>query len=89
MIDTNIGDAKHAGLQDSYVNYEIIVEGGLTRIMALFKDKEVGIVGPVRSARNYFLDYALEHDAVYAHFGWSPNAEADIKELQVQNINGD
>ncbi len=88
MIDTNIGDAKHAGLQDSYVNYEIIVEGGLTRIMALFKDKEVGIVGPVRSARNYFLDYALEHDAIYAHFGWSPNAEADIKELQVNNING-
>ena len=88
MIDTNIGDAKHAGLQDSYVNYEIIVEGGLTRIMALFKDKEVGIVGPVRSARNYFLDYALEHDAIYAHFGWSPNAEADIKELQVENING-
>ena len=88
MIDTNIGDAKHAGLQDSFVNYEIIVEGGLTRIMAIFKDKEVGIIGPVRSARNYFIDYALEYDAVYAHFGWSPNAEADIKELQVENING-
>ena len=64
MIDTNIGDAKHAGLQDSFVNYEIIVEGGLTRIMAIFKDKEVGIIGPVRSARNYFIDYALEYDAV-------------------------
>jgi len=88
MIDTNIGDAKHAGLQDSYINYEIIVEGGLTRIMALYKDKEVGIVGPVRSARNYFIDYALEHDAIYAHFGWSPNAENDIKELKVNNING-
>ena len=88
MIDTNIGDAKHAGLQDSYVNYEIIVEGGLTRIMAIYKDKEVGIIGPVRSARDYFVDYALEHDAVYAHFGWSPNAEAVIKELQVNNING-
>ena len=88
MIDTNIGDAKHAGLQDSYVNYEMIVEGGLTRIMAIYKDKEVNVVGPVRSARHYFLDYALEHDAVYAHFGWSPYAEENIKSLKVQNING-
>ena len=88
MIDNNIGDAKHAGLQDSYVNYEIIVEGGLTRIMAIFKDKEVNVVGPVRSARHYFLDYALEHDAVYAHFGWSPYAEENIKTLGVENING-
>ena len=88
MIDTNIGNAKHAGLQDSYINYEMIVEGGLTRIMAIYKDKQVGIVGPVRSARHYFLDYALEHDAVYAHFGWSPYAEQNIKSLNVKNING-
>ncbi len=88
MIDNNIGDAKHAGLLDSYVNYEIIVEGGLTRIMAIFKDRQVGVIGPVRSARHYFLDYALEHDAIYAHFGWSPSAEDNIKELNVQNING-
>ena len=88
MIDTVIGDAQHAGLQDSYVNYEIIVEGGLTRIMAIYKDKEVGIIGPIRSARDYFVDYALEHDAVYAHFGWSPNAETAIKNLNVKNING-
>ncbi len=88
MIDTNIGDAKHAGLQDSYVNYEIIVEGGLTRIMALYKDKDVSVIGPVRSARDYFIDYALEHDAVYAHFGWSPAAEDTINALKVNNING-
>ena len=40
MIDNNIGEGRHAGLQDSYINYEIIVEGGLTRIMAIFKDNE-------------------------------------------------
>ena len=88
MIDNNIGDIKHAGLQNSYINYEIIVEGGITRIMALYKDAEVGIIGPVRSARHYFLDYALEHDAIFAHFGWSPKAESDIAELNVKNING-
>ena len=55
MIDNNIGNGRHAGLQDSYINYEIIVEGGLTRIMAVFKDKDVDLIGPVRSSRHYFL----------------------------------
>ena len=87
MIDNNIKDS-HAGLQDSYINYEIIVEGGLTRIMALYKDKNVDMIGPIRSSRHYFLDYALESDAIYTHFGWSPFAEKDIKALGVENING-
>lgn len=88
MIDNNIGDGLHAGLQESYLNYEIIVEGGLTRIMALFKDKDVSLIGPVRSSRHYFLDYALESDAIYAHYGWSPYAQNDIRVLGVNNING-
>lgn len=88
MIDNNIGDGLHAGLQESYINYEIIVEGGLTRIMAVFKDKNVQLIGPVRSSRHYFLDYALESDCIYAHYGWSTYAENDIKYLGVNNING-
>lgn len=88
MIDNNVGYNTHAGLQDSYINYEIIVEGGYTRIMALFKDKNVDLIGPVRSSRHYFLDYALESDAIYAHYGWSTYAENDIKILGVNNING-
>jgi hypothetical protein len=88
MIDNNIGDSLHAGLQDAYLTYEIIVEGGLTRMMALYKDKDVSLIGPVRSSRHYFLDYALESDAVYVHYGWSPLAESNIKSLGVNNING-
>lgn len=88
MIDNNVGNKSHIGLQDAYISYEAIVEGGLTRIMVLFKDKETTVIGPVRSSRHYFLDYALEHDALYAHFGWSTYAENDIKSLGVNNING-
>lgn len=88
MIDNNIGQGLHAGLQESYINYEIIVEGGLTRIMAIFKDKNVSLIGPVRSSRHYFLDYALESDCIYAHYGWSTYAENDIRQLGVNNING-
>ncbi|MBE6157531.1 MAG: DUF3048 domain-containing protein [Firmicutes bacterium] len=88
MYDNNVGNNNHAGLQKSYITYEIIVEGGLTRIMALFKDQDVNLIGPVRSSRHYFLDYALESDAIYTHFGWSTYAENDIKSLGVNNING-
>lgn len=88
MYDNNVGYNAHAGLQESYLNYEIIVEGGLTRIMALFKDKNVSLIGPVRSSRHYFLDYSLESDAIYCHYGWSEFAKNDISALGVNNING-
>lgn len=76
------------GLNNAYSVYEIIVEGGETRLMALFKGKDVKKIGPVRSARHYFLDYALENDAIYTHYGWSPKAQSDISSLKVNNING-
>lgn len=88
MIDNNVGYASQVGLQDAFVTYEAIVEGGLTRIMAIFKDSNTELIGPVRSSRHYFLDYALEYDAIYAHYGWSTFAENDIKSLGVNNING-
>lgn len=88
MIDNAIGNAKHAGLQESYLNYEILVEGGITRIMAIYKDKDANLIGPIRSSRHYFLDYALESDAIYVHYGWSPYAADDTTKLKVDNVNG-
>lgn len=78
----------HSGLDKANVVYELIVEGGITRLMAVFKDQDLARIGSVRSSRHDFLDYALEHDAIYVHFGWSPQAESDIKSLGVNNING-
>ena len=80
--------AYHHGLQDAYIIYEIIVEGGMTRYLALFKDQDTAKIGSVRSSRHYFLDYALENDAYYVHWGWSPQAESDIRTLGINNING-
>lgn len=88
MIDNHQDAWPQAGLNKAYLVYEIIVEGGETRLMALFKGVNVDNIGPVRSSRHYFLDYALENDAIYTHYGWSPQAESDIKSLNVQNING-
>lgn len=76
------------GLNDAYLVYEIVVEGGITRMLAVFKDADPEIIGTVRSSRHYFLDYAQENDAVYVHYGWSPQAEEDIYNLGINNING-
>ncbi len=90
MIDNDGPSSRpQIGLEKAFVLYEAIVEGGASRIMAVFKDAtDIEKVGPVRSSRHYFLDYALEHDAIYCHAGWSPKAASDIKSLGVNNING-
>lgn len=88
MIDNHKGAWPQAGINDAYVVYEIIVEGGETRLMPIFKGKDLDKIGPVRSSRHYYLDYALENDAIYVHYGWSPQAESDIGTYQVNNING-
>ena len=76
------------GLQQAYMVYEIIAEGGETRLMAMFKGTNAEKIGPVRSARHYFLDYAMENDAIYAHFGESPQAASDIKKFSINEIDG-
>ena len=92
MIDNNVNAQPQSSLNKAYLVYEIIVEGGETRLMALFKGVDVSnegvTVGPIRSARHYFIDYALENDAIYAHLGQSPQAEAYIKNFSVADING-
>lgn len=88
MIDNSKEAWPQAGLNKAYMVYEIIVEGGETRLMALFKGQNLEKIGPVRSSRHYFLDYAMENDAIYTHFGWSPQAESDISTYRINNING-
>ena len=88
MIDNNINAMPQAGLLEADIIYEIIVEGGESRLMLILQDKDLDKIGPIRSARHYFLDYALENDAMYVHYGWSPQAQSDITSLGVDNING-
>ena len=88
MIDNHSGAWPQANLNKAYIVYEIVVEGGETRLMAVFKGQNLEKIGPVRSSRHYFLDYALENDAIYVHHGWSPQAQSDIPKLGVNNING-
>lgn len=89
MINNNHNSWPHAGLQESFLNYEIVAEGGITRIMALYKDvRDVEKIGSVRSSRPYYLDYAMENDAIYAHWGGSDQAYSDIRSLDIDHLDG-
>lgn len=89
MID-NVGDAiPQTSLNDAMLVYEITVEGGLTRFMAVYKDtSNIKDIGPARSARPYFLDYAMENDSIYIHYGGSPLALSQIPQLSIDDIDG-
>jgi hypothetical protein len=89
MIDNEgTRSLPQGGLDKAQVIYEVIVEGGETRLMPVFWNVNPEMIGPVRSSRDYFLDYSMEHDAIYVHFGWSPKAQRDIPKLHINNING-
>lgn len=76
------------GLNMAQIVYEVIVEGGLTRLMPIFWGTEPEMIGPVRSARDYFLDYSMEYDAIYVHYGGSPQAGRDIPKFKINEIDG-
>lgn len=89
MIDNDDKNARpQIGLTDAYLVYEMVVEGGATRFMALFRDVNTEKIGPIRSSRHYFLDYLSEHDAIYVHCGWSDRAGYEITSRGLDKING-
>lgn len=73
MIENHQESRPQSGLSDADIIYEAVAEGGITRFMALFYCQASAfesIVGPVRSARTYFLDWASEYNfPLYAHVG--------------------
>lgn len=77
-----------SGLNDAYLVYEMLVEGGITRELALYKNVDVDKIASIRSARHYMLDYVLENDAIYVHWGYSPQAKSEISSLGIDSING-
>lgn len=71
MIENHEEARPQSGLSFADVVYEAVAEGGITRFLAVFYCQDAGIVGPVRSARTYFLDFISEYGSnpLYAHVG--------------------
>ena len=89
MINCHNNALPQAGLNKAFLVYELMVEGGITRMLALFKDVNVDKIGSCRSARMQFLGYARENDAIYAHAGGAPDAIANIKNTGLNDVDVD
>ncbi|MFH0928514.1 MAG: DUF3048 domain-containing protein [bacterium] len=75
MIDNHVDARPQSGLSKASLVFEIPAESGITRFMALFlAGQPVEKIGPIRSARPYYIDYASEFGAAYLHVGGSPAA---------------
>ena len=74
MVENHEEARPQSGLSSADIVYETVAEGGITRFMGIYycdaQSHEI-IVGPVRSARTYFLDWASEYgnNPLYAHVG--------------------
>ena len=79
MIDDQQDARPQSGLSFASVVWQAPAEGGIPRYMAIFQDRIPAAVGPVRSARYYFISWASEWKAVYAHAGGSPQALSTLK----------
>ena len=87
------GNTKEAlpqyGLNSAGVIYEAPVEGGITRLMAIYEDyKDLTQIGTVRSCRPYYAYFAKEFDAIYVHVGQSVHAEALLNSGLVDHLSG-
>lgn len=76
MIENHAESRPQSGLSSADVVYEAVAEGGITRFMGVFycgiAAQSVNLA-PVRSAREHFLGWVMEYDALYNHVGGAGN----------------
>ncbi len=86
MIENSIDARPQSGLQEAGVVIEAIAEGGITRFLALYQEAQPENIGPIRSARPYYVQWAAGFDAAYLHSGGSPEALALIPALGLKDL---
>jgi hypothetical protein len=79
MIDDLDAARPQSGLSSASVVWHAPAEGGIPRYMAIFQETVPGSIGPVRSSRYYYIAWAAEWHALYAHAGGSPQALATLR----------
>lgn len=88
MIDNHQDARPPSGLSQAKLVYEAEAEGGITRYLAIFTlAQDLDEIGPIRSARPYFIDLSQGLDALYVHVGGSPAALARIAAENIPHMN--
>jgi hypothetical protein len=88
MINNHPSARPQSGLNKADVVYEVLSEGKITRFLAVFQSELPDVIGPVRSARDYYIDLSKGYDALYISHGWSPTAKAKLEAGEADYLNG-
>lgn len=86
MIENSPDARPQSGLKDAEIVYEAVAEGGITRFLALYQQKEPETIGPVRSLRMYYVDWLTPYDASVAHVGGSAEALKQVRNGSYKDI---
>ncbi len=90
MIENHVDARPQSGLAKADVMYELIAEGGITRFMGVYycgAQAKDTIVAPVRSARQYFIEYASDYNfPLYAHVGGANGEDTDRRVRALENL---
>lgn len=87
VIENHPDSRPQSGLNQASMIIETFAEGGITRFLAFFQEEDVAEIGPVRSARPYFVDWAHSYNALFAHVGGNSDALSMIQTLKVLDLN--
>lgn len=87
IVENSKPARPQSGLSEADIVYETMAEGGIPRFIALFHSNSPKEIGPVRSARPYFLTIAKEYDLPFGHCGGSPVALELIQKEKLMSMN--
>ncbi len=87
IIENHSSVRPQSGLSQAGVVYEALAEGGITRFLAIFATNGDVTIGPVRSARPYFVNLAREYSGLFVHAGASPQATEAIAATKIADFN--
>lgn len=88
MINNHPKARPQSGLSKADIVFEILAEGTTTRFLALFHSEMPDIVGPVRSAREYYFELAKDYDSIYVYHGAADFVNDMILNRGVDHLNG-
>lgn len=88
MINNHPQARPQSGLSEADVVYELLAEGDITRLLAIFQSETPEQIGPVRSARDYYIELAKGLDCLYVCHGNSPEAKTMLDKGYIDNLNG-
>lgn len=88
MINNHPQARPQSGLSKADIVYEVLAEGMITRFLAIYQSEKPEVIGPVRSAREYFVDLSKGYGALYISHGWSPTAKEKLESEHLDYLNG-